>query len=264
MIPVGTSRRGITQDLLPHVEALIGIRNLAVAFQPIVSLKTNRVFAHEALLRSTDEGFPGPPAVIDRTIARDVCGELGRVVRDLAVERCPNSALFLNVHPREFEDGWMVRPDDPVFRHEHPVYLEVTESVPMSHESYCRGALREIRDKGIRLAVDDLGAGYSNLLYIAQLHPEIVKLDRGLVAAAIDPWTHKLVRSVVEMCVTMGAEVVAEGIETVEELGAAEDAGVHYIQGFLIGQPSYEPAEPSPESIRGLRETAARVRPTVD
>lgn len=242
---MGTSRRGITEDLVPHVEAVTGIANLAVAFQPIVSAQTGRLFAYEALLRSTDAAFPGPPALIELTISADVCGELGRVVRELAVERCRDATLFLNVHPKEFEDGWVVRPDDPIFRHEHPVYLEITESVPLSHEAYCHGILREIRDKGIRLAVDDLGAGYSNLLYIAQLAPEIVKLDRELTAAAVDPGRpRQLVAKVVELCEAMGAHVVAEGVETRAELDAVREAGVHYVQGYFIGRPSLEPTAP--------------------
>lgn len=242
---MGTSRRGITQDLLPHVEHVTGIRDLAVAFQPIVSTTTGRLFAFEALLRSTDAGFPGPPALIEQTIAKDVCGELGRVVRELAIERCRDDALFLNVHPHEFEDGWMVRPDDPIFAHEHAVYLEVTESVPLSHESYCRGTLREIRDKGIKLAVDDLGAGFSNLLYIAHLSPEVVKLDRELTAAVVqDERSRRFIAKVVELCVEMGAEVVAEGVETRAEYDGVAQAGVHYVQGYFIARPALEPRDP--------------------
>jgi EAL domain-containing protein (putative c-di-GMP-specific phosphodiesterase class I) len=239
---MGIARRANTQDLLPHVEATVGVTDLAVAFQPIVSVETGKLFAYEALLRSTDVHFPGPPALIERTISEDLCGELGRVVREMAVDRCRDATLFLNVHPREFEDRWMVRPDDPIFRHEHPVYLEITESVPMSHAFECKSTLREIRDKGIRLAVDDLGAGFSNLLYISQLSPEIVKLDRDLTAATVDDSrAAKLVRKVVELCEAMGARVVAEGVECRAELDGALAAGVHYVQGFFIGKPELEP-----------------------
>ncbi len=242
---MGITRRGLTEDLVPHVESTIGITGLKVAFQPIVEVATKRVFAYEALLRSTDVRFVGPPALIEETIAKNVCGELGRITRGLAIAECRNSALFLNVHPKEFEDGWVVRPDDPIFQHEHPVYLEITESVPLSHESYCRGTLSEIRDKGIRLAVDDLGAGFSNLLYIAQLQPDIVKLDRELTrAVADDERSQRLVEGVVKLCTDMGAQVVAEGVETVAELRGVVEAGVTFVQGFLIGYPVLEPEVP--------------------
>jgi EAL domain-containing protein (putative c-di-GMP-specific phosphodiesterase class I) len=239
---MGTSRRGITGDLMPHIRMLTGLNDLHVAFQPIVSLSDGKIFAYEALLRSMDDDFPGPPAVLERVIENDGCGELGRVVRDLAVETCQDAPLFLNVHPREFEDGWVVRPDDPIFRHEHAVYIEITESVPMSHESYCRGTLSEIRDKGIKLAVDDLGAGYSNLLYIAQLNPEIVKLDRELTASAAgDRRSQRLLEGIVDLCKKMNAKVVAEGVETIEELEGVRAAGVDYVQGYLFGRPEIEP-----------------------
>lgn len=239
---MGITRRGITSDLLPFVEAQLGITGLQVAYQPIFDLQTTQVFAYEALMRSPDARFKDPPSVISGSIAQNVCGELGRLMRQLATQGCHSYPLFLNVHPAEFEDGWMVRPDDPIFQHEEPVYLEITESVPLSHESYCRGTLAEVRTKGVRLAVDDLGAGYSNLLYIADLEPEIVKLDRGLTRAIRSgPRQKRFITSVIHLCRDMGADVVAEGIETMEELEAMREAGAKYGQGYLLGRPgAYE------------------------
>lgn len=233
------TRRGITSDLVPFVEDHLGLGSFRVAYQPIVHLcDGDKVFAYEALMRSADARFVDPPTAIKGSIDSDVCGELGRLLRMLAVENCQDHALFLNVHPREFEDGWMVRPDDPIFRHDHPVFLEITESVPLSHESYCRGALAEVRAKGIRLAVDDLGAGYSNLLYIAELEPEIVKLDRGLTQVSVrNERSQRFMTAVVNLCHEMGAKVVAEGIETQEELQAVRETGVDFGQGYLLGRP---------------------------
>ena len=94
----------------------------------------------------------------------------------------PGQATVLDVHPNEFDESWLVQPDDPIFPHDQRSILEVTESVPLTHFAYCHSVLREIRGKGVALAVDDLGAGYSNLKYIADLRPEIVKLDRTLIA----------------------------------------------------------------------------------
>ena len=148
----------------------------------------------------------------------------------------------LNVHPAEFADPWLVRPDDPMFLHEHDVFLEITESVPLSHFDYCSTVLAEVRARGIRLAVDDLGAGYSNLKYIADLEPAIVKLDRELVTAVHE---HKrlmrLVRALVRLCEDQGAEVVAEGIETEDEYVVARDLGVHYAQGWFVARPANPP-----------------------
>src|SRR5690606_11049382 len=104
----------------------------------------------------------------------------------------------------EFDEGWLVQPTDAIFQHTEPVFLEITESVPLSHFEQCHGALREIRGKGICLAVDDLGAGYSNLKYISDLTPEIVKLDRELIMDVhTQPRQQKLLKSIVRLCVDM-------------------------------------------------------------
>lgn len=239
------SRRGLTQDLLPFVRNAIGFGDLRVVFQPVVDIRSGEVLAYEALARSQDPAFPSPPVLISAAIQHDCCGELGRILRALAIEGCPSAALFLNIHPKEFEEGWLLRPDDPIFRHDQPVYLEITESVPLSLSTECFGTLREIRNKGVRLVVDDLGAGYSNLKYIADLAPEVVKLDRGLVASlTLDTRLYRLVRALVRLCVDLDAKVVAEGIETESELLAVRDAGVHYGQGYFLARPAFPPPLP--------------------
>jgi EAL domain-containing protein (putative c-di-GMP-specific phosphodiesterase class I) len=239
---VGVSRRGLTADLDAFVQGTLDVTDVKVVFQPIVDLRTREIFAYEALMRSSDPRFKGPLALIDHAIEKACIGELGRLMRKLATTRCPNHPLFLNIHAAELEDGWLVRPDDPIFTHEHSIYLEITESAPVSHNKYCHGTLQEIRGKGVRLAVDDLGAGYSNLKYIADLSPEIVKLDRQLIARMDqDVRLFRLVRAVVRLCEDLGAEVVAEGIETEGEFDGSVRAGVHYAQGYYIARPQEEP-----------------------
>ncbi|MFO0727655.1 MAG: EAL domain-containing protein [Myxococcota bacterium] len=236
-------RRGITQDLKPFVEDGIGLDALAVYFQPIVNLANGEVFAYEALARPTGANVKNPMQLFEVAIERDICGELGRLLRVLAVDGCRDWPLFLNVHPRELDDGWLTRPDDPLFRHEQDVFLEITESVPMKYEEHRRGTLLELRGKGINLVVDDLGAGYSNLKYIADLNPEIVKIDRELVAnLTVNSRLFRLVSAVVRLCTDLDARVVAEGIETVEELEAVKAAGAHYGQGYLLGRPAKDVA----------------------
>lgn len=217
---------------------------LAVVFQPIVDLREKRVFAYEALVRSSSSHFKGPPALFDDAIKSGHLGALGRVIRELIVQYSPAYPLFVNIHPNEFDEGWLVQPDDPVFAHDHSVYLEITESVPLSHVTLCHTVLSEIRRRGVFLAVDDLGAGYSNLKYIADLAPEMVKLDRDLIVD-LKPGTRqqRLVRSIVRLCEELGTEVVAEGIETEAEALAVMDTGAHYGQGYYFARPSFPPPQ---------------------
>lgn len=231
-----------------RVPAVLSQGELRVVYQPIVDLRAKKIFAYEALVRSTSPHFQGPPALFTEAIRSKYCGALGRAVRDLTVLHAPSFPLFVNIHPNEFDEGWLVQPDDPVFRHDYGVYLEITESVPLSHFSLCHSVLAEVRSRGVMLAVDDLGAGYSNLKYIADLAPEVVKLDRGLIVNLTrGTRQQRLVRSIVRMCEDLGTKVVAEGIETEEEARAVVETGAHFGQGFFFAKPSFPPP---PLSVR--------------
>jgi len=223
---------------LPDVRELIASRQVRVALQPIVDLRKRTVLAYEALVRTTTATFRTPREMFQVATQNGCCGELGRAIRVAAVAAAPDHALFLNVHPNELHESWLTDLDDPIYRHAADVYLEITESVPLSHFRQCKEVLHAIRERGIRIVIDDLGAGYSNLRYIADLYPHVVKLDRALITGlGSDSRMQRLVASIVALCENPGAEVVAEGIETVGELLAVRDAGVHYAQGFLFARP---------------------------
>ena len=242
---MGQTRRGLTQDLFPVVREALGFTDLTVAFQPVVNVIDGRLFACEALLRPTHPSFKGPLELIAEAINRGCMGELGRLVRKLSIESCPHWPLFVNIHPLELDEGWLTRPDDPIYMHDQQIFIEITESVPMSRETHTFGTLREMRSKGVHLIVDDLGAGYSNLKYIADLEPQLVKLDRLLIQEiAKNDRVFRLVRSIAALCKDLGALVVAEGIEHVEELSAVREAGVQYGQGYLIARPAPKPPDP--------------------
>ncbi len=214
--------------------------DLSTVFQPIVRLETGKLFAYETLVRCRVPGF-GPTTLFERAAAERSTGRLGRLIREIAVPLCNGIPVFVNLHPNELDDRWLVRPDDPIFSHDHDIYLEITESAPLTHFSLCASVLREVCSRtGAHLVIDDLGAGYSNLKLIADLEPKVVKLDRALVQDLhLKPRQQKLVTMVVRLCEELGAEVVAEGIELRDELSAVRDSGAHFGQGFLLGRPAF-------------------------
>lgn len=213
-----------------------------LAFQPLVDLQKRTTFGFESLVRSDASEYPTAMSIIEEAVERRFMGQLGRALRHMAVTRCAHHPLFLNLHPAEFDEGWLVRPDDAITCHDHDIYLEITESVPLTHFRYCHSVLREVRSKGIKVAVDDLGAGHSNLKYIADLAPEVVKLDRNLIAQLRRGGRlQTLVSAIVDLCNKLGARVVAEGIETREEMLAVLETGAHYGQGFFLGRPAKDP-----------------------
>jgi len=235
-------KRPTKSPLGDAIRRVIETRDCFCVFQPVVDLKTQKVFAYEALARTKSIDFDGPLSLFAAAVAENVTGELGRLLRAMSLEGCPGHPLFLNIHPAELNEKWVVQPDDPIFQHSEDVFLEITEAVPLSHFRLCKDMLAEVRGRGVHLVVDDLGAGYSNLKYIADLHPRIVKLDRELVAGlARDTRLFKLVSGIVRLCGELDSKVVAEGIETPGELDAVIAAGARYGQGYLLARPAYPP-----------------------
>jgi EAL domain-containing protein (putative c-di-GMP-specific phosphodiesterase class I) len=210
-----------------------------MAYQPIVSSTTKRVFAYEALLRSREPSLPHPEAVIDAAERLGRVHDLGRAIRAKAVEPIGMLAegvdLFLNLHARDLLDDQLFRTDTPLAAVAHRVVLEITE----------RASLHDVRDVGFRLAIDDLGAGYAGLTSFALLEPEIAKLDMVLVRDVHkDPTKQTLVRTMVSMCKQLGILVIAEGIETQDEREELERAGCDLMQGHLFakaGAPFLDP-----------------------
>jgi EAL domain-containing protein (putative c-di-GMP-specific phosphodiesterase class I) len=221
-------------------DGLVTPEDLSTVFQPILRLDTGELFAYEALVRCGVAGF-GPATLFARAAVERSTGRLGRMIREIAVPLCSRTPVFFNLHPNELEDRWLVRPDDPIFSHDHDIYLEITESIPLTHFDLCMSVLREVCGRtGAHLVIDDLGAGYSNLKLIADLEPTVVKLDRALVQDLHRrPRQQKLVAIVVHLCNELGATVVAEGIETYNEFRAVRDSGAEYGQGFLFARPSF-------------------------
>lgn len=226
------------------VHDLLDRQDVGIVFQPIVELRRRRLHAYEALARRTTSTFASTPEMFEAAVQAGRVAELGRLHRDQAVRYCAGHALFLNVEPHEFDFGWLVRPDDPMFRHRYAVTVEITESVPIKYFSQCHSVLAEIRQKGISLAIDDLGAGFSNIKYISDLEPEVVKLDRDLIAGVHgDTRQYRLLGSLIELCHELDAEVIAEGVETETELHSVIDLGVDYAQGYVFGRPANPPPD---------------------
>lgn len=250
------------------IRRAISEREVRIVYQPIVDLAARTIFAYEALARPTAPDFDGPLSLFSAAVQHACTGELGRVLRELSIEGCPDLPLFVNIHPAELNEPWLIQPRDPIFNHANDVYLEITESVPLSHFARCQTILDEVRGRGVWVVVDDLGAGFSNLKYIADLHPRFVKLDRVLVAGLTRrSRLFMLVSGIVEMCVKLGARVVAEGIETPEELDAVIAAGAHFGQGYLLARPGFPlpsitwPDGSTSTAVRKNRPTLRRPKP---
>jgi EAL domain-containing protein (putative c-di-GMP-specific phosphodiesterase class I) len=238
--PTAAAESG-ARDSMRAVGRMVQPDALSVVFQPVVRLDTGTVHAYEALVRCRQPEFRNPLVLFQQAVSMRCAGRLGRMIREIAVPLSSGQRLMLNVHPQELRESWLVRPDDPVFTHDHEVYLEVTESVPMLHFELCKSVLSEVRGRGgVHLVIDDLGAAESNLKSIVDLEPRAVKLDRELIAGVSQSTRQqRLVKRLVWMCAELGADVIAEGVETRDELATITDLGVRYAQGFLFARPGF-------------------------
>ena len=251
-----------------HDGAQAGVRSLttndiSMVFQPIVDIATGQLFAHEALVRCKLPQYASPPLLFLAAEKEHACGHLGRVIRQQTFERCQDTALFVNVHPEELSQRWLVRPDDPIYFHEREVYLEITESAAFTHYDLCMSVLKDVCARaGVHLVVDDYGSGHSNLARILDLNPQVVKLD-GALTRGIDKDRRRqiIVRHMVALCTELGAKVVAECVETLEEIKAIADQGVHLAQGYLLARPAYPLPEVSFPLQRKGAPAAPRMRP---
>ena len=218
-------------------------------YQPIVDLGRRVAIAWEALARPTDPVFGSILDVLSVAERSGQIGELGRVLRGLQVARLgemPESGLlFLNVHPFEFLVDGSIE-SDPVLRPwASRIVLELTEAAAITDFEHARSRVAALHSAGFRIAVDDLGSGYSSLNSLALLEPDFVKLDMAMVRGIEGGQrAARLIKHILEYCRGEGMRVVCEGIETTQELRVVRDIGVELAQGFLFARPG--PAFPTP------------------
>jgi EAL domain-containing protein (putative c-di-GMP-specific phosphodiesterase class I) len=221
------------------------LEGLWMAFQPIVAFSKRKVFAYEALLRTTEPSLARPPDFIDAAERLERLQDIGRSVRS-AVARAAAAAperalLFVNLHPFDINDPQLIVADAPLSAIASRTVLEITERAAINNMSELAARTSELRGMGYRVAVDDLGAGYAGLSTFSQLEPDFVKLDMSLVRG-IDYSSSRrsVVRAMVKLCEELGIQVISEGVETPAERDALLLEGCELLQGFLFAKPNRE------------------------
>jgi len=164
------------------------------------------------------------------------------IIREMAIGGCPTHPLFLNIHPAETEREVRRPAGRPDLRAHEDVYLEITESVPLSHFRLCQSVLREVRGRGVYLVVDDLGAGYSNLKYIADLHPKVSEARSRSHHGARERHAHVQAR-VGDRRSLPRPRCAGGGRGHRDDRGARGRAGSRraFRQGYLLAKPAFPP-----------------------
>jgi EAL domain-containing protein (putative c-di-GMP-specific phosphodiesterase class I) len=243
-------------------------------FQPIYSLPHQRQVGYEALLRGhTAEGDPVPPfELFAKAIVEGSMGALDRMSHDTHLRHAcgwlpERTWLFLNVTPASFIDPGYALQLASIARDygvgPEEIVIELLESAGSDVEAMAV-ATQAFRSSGFLVAVDDFGAGHSNIDRLLTLRPDIVKLDRSLVHAHQLHLRDSMMPKLVGLLHESGMLVVAEGIETEEDLLLAARSGADFVQGFLFGQPcpGPSPEQDATQQIENVFDTLAHTRKT--
>ena len=211
---------------------------LWMAYQPIYNAR-GVLHGYGALARSDEPTLANPLALLQAAERLRRVQDLGRRVRATVAESPEGPRVVVNMHPLDLLDESVFAADDPLSRHADRVTIEITERAALDEIPNGESRIRALPDLGFLVAVDDLGAGYAGLATLAQLKPEIVKIDMSLIRNPdVDPVKQKLVRMVAAVSHDLGAIVVGEGIETAGERDAAIELGCDLLQGYLLGCPA--------------------------
>jgi EAL domain-containing protein (putative c-di-GMP-specific phosphodiesterase class I) len=224
-----------------RLSRLIENSGLQMVYQPIVDLATGTVVGTEALARFSGEPVRGPDEWFEEAHAVARGTELELLAIECAVadigKLAAGTYLSLNVSPHTILSGRLEASlrDAPPDR----LVLEITEHAPIEEYARVVSALEQLRQAGLKLAIDDTGAGYASLRHILQLRPDIIKLDQSLIRDIdLDPGRRSLTLSLITFANETGSKIVAEGVETERELAVLRSLGVPTAQGYLLGRPA--------------------------
>lgn len=250
-------RHRVRDDLVrQRVSDLVATGGPNIVYQPIVDTRTRRWAGLEALSR-----FPVDSGITTEEWYRSAASvgaerDLELVAARAAVQMIDHFDCYLSLN---LSAATLCTRQGQSFLGELPldrIVVELTEHAEVVDYPVLLGALAPFRADGLRIAVDDAGAGYSSLRHVLRLGAEIIKLDRSLISGLEhDPVRHALVGALTRFAAETGSRVVAEGVETTAELAAIEGLGVQYVQGYLLGRP-----EPLDALLPALPRPAARRR----
>jgi EAL domain-containing protein (putative c-di-GMP-specific phosphodiesterase class I) len=221
-------------------------------FQPIVYLDNLRVLGYEALSRGPeDSGFEGTEILFTFAESTNMLLDLERLCRKNALRAAQSlnisHKLFLNssakaLQDKDFTADQLAEYVSELGLHQDGIVLEITERVAIQEWVAFKKILRQFRNHGFQIAIDDMGAGYSSLQAIAELEPDYLKFDVSLVRNIQENLIKKgLLETLVSLSSKINASVIAEGIEEKEEYEVLRSLGVQLGQGYYFASPSIQP-----------------------
>lgn len=234
---------------------------LAAVFQPLIRLDTMDVVAHEGLARSTELlGNISTPELLNLARAEGRLGEFeltaARTVCSAFAAQKTHGRLLVNLSAQAFMQE-SIRPEDLLAALAtggmdlSRITIELTERDIVDEPARLANALGYLRGHGVRFALDDFGNGHSNFEMWNEIHPEVVKIDRYLIhGLAKSAERLAIVRALCQVAETLGADLVGEGVEDVDDLRMLRELGIPFAQGFLLGRPAPQTMDAIDPAVR--------------
>ena len=234
-----------TRDLM--LEALIAHEQVDLLFQPIVETASGRLVGAEALARSALVGDA------ETLFARATSAALGERLSRLVQRKALRSAaawqgplkdfrIAINLLPADISragyERWLLEEIAAAAIEPARITLEITETTLLADHGSVAARLATLREAGLKIAVDDFGTGYASLAYLTSLPLDMLKIDRGLVAQIAHRERDRIVvKALISLARELGLQVVAEGVESAEQLALLSQWGCDLCQGFFVAPP---------------------------
>jgi EAL domain-containing protein (putative c-di-GMP-specific phosphodiesterase class I) len=266
IIEPGVREQERRRELLERLEPVLSGGGPLVVLQPIVDLVTGLRVGSEALSRFPAAWGKAPDVCFAEAHSVGLGHELELIALSRAAEHLTavEGYVAMNISP-----ATLLLPEFAALMERLPlerVLLELSEHDPVEDYTALAEALAPFRARGMRLAIDDVGAGFSSLRHIVVTAPDVLKMDRSIVSGVdTDPVLTRLVSSLVEFGHGGGATVVAEGVETAAEAEVLRGLGVDLGQGWFFGRPAPvdAPATDRPAPAIPVARTSAETAPAL-
>ncbi|APE17938.1 diguanylate phosphodiesterase [Mycobacterium sp. WY10] len=229
--------------------------DVSMAFQPIFDTRAQQIYSHEALVRGVNNE---PASAIFAQVGDHNRYRFDQTCRvtaiRLAAELGISTALNVNFMPNAvYRPELCIRTTlEAADRYDFPldrIIFEFTEDERIPDFEHLQSIVTDYARRGFTVAIDDFGAGYAGLNLLADLQPDLVKIDMGLVRDIDQDRVRRAIcRGIAQVCEDLGIGLIAEGIERRDEMRCLQDIGVHLFQGYYIAKPAFESlAEINPE-----------------
>jgi len=232
---------------------IINNESLTSHFQPIVKAEDNTIYGYEALIRGVKANgeLMYPYELFDKSSRNDMDFKLDRLCRESALKTAAvkkiHQKVFINFIPTSIYDpefclNSTVKWANQLEFDSKNIVFEVVETQKVKDQVHLKEILMYYREKGYKIALDDVGEGYSSLNMLIKLKPDIIKIDRNIIENINkDEFKQSVYKALYTVAKENNIEVLAEGIETPYEIETIRSIGVDYMQGYYFAKPSAEP-----------------------